>query len=193
MYSMRWNDHSKDIPEGAHAFLSPSKYHWLNYSDDKLISVYKKHLATTRGTLLHSFACSCIQLRQKLPRSNKTLNMYVNDAIGFGMTPEQPLKYSENCFGTADAISYTNHYLRIHDLKTGAERASLHQLETYAALFCLEYQINPNDLRGIELRIYQNDDVLIGNPGPDVIEDTMNIIIRFDRLIEECKEADYVL
>lgn len=188
---MRWNDHSKDIPEGAHAFLSPSKYHWMNYSDEKLMMVFKKHLATQKGTFLHSFACMCIELRQKLPRSNKTLNMYVNDAIGFGMAPEQGLKYSENCFGRADAISFNKKYLRIHDLKTGEEKSSLHQLEAYAALFCLEYGYSPNELSGIELRIYQNDDIFIGNPEPELIENVMDTIIRFDKLIEDCKEESY--
>ncbi len=188
---MRWNSHSKDVPEGVHAFLSPSKYHWINYSDEKLATVYKKKLATQRGTLLHSFACQCIQFRQKLPKSNKTLNMYVNDAIGFGMTPEQILYFSQNCFGTADAISYKRNFLRIHDLKTGEEKASLHQLEVYAALFCLEYNVNPEDLMSIELRIYQNDDILIGSPGPEVVRTIMETIIRFDKMIEECKEEDY--
>ena len=188
---MRWNDHSKDIPEGAHAFLSPSKYHWINYSDEKLVSVYKKHLATKKGTLLHAFACMCINMRQKLPRSNKTLNMYVNDAIGFGMRTEQGLKYSENCFGKADAISFKKNYLRIHDLKTGTERTSLHQLEAYAALFCLEYSIDPKTMDGIELRIYQNDDILVGHPGPEVIKNVMDIIVHFDELIDQCKEDDY--
>ena len=188
---MRWNNHSKDVPEGAHAFLSPSKYHWINYNDDKMELVYKKHLATKKGTLLHAIACQCINFRQKLPRSNKTLNMYVNDAIGFGMTPEQILYYSPNCFGTADSICFKKNYLRIHDLKTGTEKASLHQLEVYASLFFLEYGYEPEKVDGVELRIYQNDDVLIGHPGADVIRPIMNTIIHFDELIEHCKEEDY--
>ena len=188
---MRWNDHSKDVPVGAHAFLSPSKYHWINYSDEKLAMTYKKKMATQKGTLLHAFACQCINFRQKLPRSNKTLNMYVNDAIGFGMRPEQPLYFSQNCFGTADAICFKKNYLRIHDLKTGEEPASLHQLEIYASIFCLEYNVDPESLDGIELRIYQNDDILIGHPGAEVIKPIMDTIIHFDKLIEECKEDDY--
>ena len=188
---MIWNSHSKDVPEGAHAFLSPSKYHWTNYSDEKLTTAYKKHLAVERGTILHSFACQCISLRQKLPRTQKTLNMYVNDAIGFGMTPEQVLYFSPNCFGTADAIAFKRNFLRIHDLKTGEVKASLHQLEVYAALFFLEYKVDPESVDGIELRIYQNDDILIGNPTSLDIKPIMDTIIRFDRLIEECKEEDY--
>lgn len=185
---MQWNNHSKDVPEGAHAFLSPSNYHWINYSDDKLATVYKKHIATERGTILHAYACQSILLKQKLPKSRKTLCMYVNDAIAFGMRPEQPLYYSKNCFGTADAISFKKQFLRIHDLKTGETKASLHQLEAYAALFFLEYDIQPENIEGIELRIYQNNDILIGNPQPDDILPIMDTIVRFDKIIEECKE-----
>ena len=191
---MQWNNHSKDVAEGAHAFLSPSKYHWTNYSDEKLETVYKTHLAVQQGTILHAFACQCIQLRQKLPDSQKTLNMYVNDAIGYGMTPEQVLYYSPNCFGTADAIAFKRNFLRIHDLKTGAIKASLHQLEVYAALFCLEYCVKPDSLEGVELRIYQNNDILLGHPEADVIKSVMDTIVHFDELIEKVKEGeDYVL
>lgn len=188
---MKWNDHSKDIPDGTHAFLSPSQYHWTNYSDEKIRQVYKNYIsAQRRGTILHDFARQCILLKQKLPRSRKTLNMYVNDAIGFGMRPEQGLKYSENCFGKADAISFKKRYLRIHDLKTGVTKASLRQLEVYAALFFLEYGIQPNNIDGIELRIYQNDDILVGNPEYEDISPIIDTIVRFDRIIEECNEED---
>ena len=124
--------------EGKHAFLGASKYHWINYDDDKLIESYSKFQATLNGTILHDFACQCITLGQKLPKSQKTLNMYVNDAIGFKMKPEQVLYYSDNCFGTADAIVFRNNLLRIHDLKTGVTRAHMEQLEIYAALFGIQ-------------------------------------------------------
>lgn len=145
--------------EGLHAFLGPSKYHWLNYSEEKMADSYLNFLAAQRGTELHAFAAQCIRLGQKLPKSQKTLNMYVNDAIGFRMTPEQPLFYSENCFGTADAISFRKDMLRIHDYKSGAIPAHIEQLEIYAALFCLEYRVKPTDIE-TELRIYQSDDKL---------------------------------
>ena len=90
---------------GKHAFLSASKYHWVNYDLDKLVSVYTRNLAIKKGTQLHGFAQLCIELGEKLPRSRKALNQYVNDAIGFRMIPEQILFYSLNAFGTADAIS----------------------------------------------------------------------------------------
>jgi hypothetical protein len=32
--------------------------------------------------------------------------MYVNDAIGYNMKVEQPLYYSENCFGHADTLCF---------------------------------------------------------------------------------------
>jgi hypothetical protein len=120
-------------------------------------------MAAQRGTELHDFARQCIVLGQKLPKTQKTLNMYVNDAIGFKMTPEQPLYYSENCFGTADSISFKQNYLRIHDLKTGESRTSMDQLEIYTALFCLEYNIDPGNIE-TELRLYQSDEVLVHHP-----------------------------
>lgn len=184
---MKFNPHSNLI--GQHAFLSASKYHWINYDEEKLASTYLKFLATQRGTELHDFACRCIQLGQKLPRSNKTLNMYVNDAIGFKMTPEQPLYYSENCFGTADAISFKNDFLRIHDLKTGEIPASIHQLEIYASLFCLEYDIRPSDI-SMELRIYQSDQVLVSNPTVEDIAPIMDKIVIFDKRIQQIKMGE---
>ena len=172
--------------EGQHAFLGASKYHWVNYDEDKLTNTYLKYLATQRGTRLHDFAKECIELGIKLPRSKKTLNMYVNDAIGFKMTPEQPLFYSENAFGTADAISFKNNLLRIHDLKTGVTPCSMTQLEVYTALFCLEYKYNPNSI-DIELRIYQGDEVLIHHPDPVHIINISDKMITFDKRIEKIK------
>lgn len=185
---MIWNNHYRDVPEGSHAFLGASKYHWLNYDEEKLVSVYKNMLAAQRGTKLHDFARQCIELGQKLPKSKKTLNQFVNDAIGYGMRPEQPLFYSKNCFGTADAISFKNYILRVHDLKNGVNPASMHQLEIYAALFCLEYNQRPEDIT-IELRIYQNDSVEIGCPEPSVIRDVMDKIIFFDKIISDLENV----
>lgn len=181
---MIFNKHSN--LEGQHAFLGASKYHWINYDEDKLIEVYSKFTAAQRGIELHEFAAQCIRLGQKLPRSKKTLNMYVNDAIGFKMTPEQPLYYSENCFGTADAISFRNKMLRIHDYKSGVVPANMKQLEIYAALFCLEYKVNPADIN-IELRIYQSDQALYHNPTAEDIVYIMDKIITFDKLINKIK------
>ena len=181
---MNFNAHSDIV--GRHAFLSASNYHWTNYTNEKLDSTYLNFLAVQRGTVLHDFARQCIELRQKLPRSNKTLNHYVNDAIGFRMTPEQPLFYSDNCFGTADAICFEKDFLRIHDLKTGVIPAKMRQLEIYMALFCLEYKIKPFDI-GAELRIYQNDEVVVGEPDPKDILAICDKIVAFDKRIDKLK------
>lgn len=172
--------------EGKHAFLGPSKYHWVNYSDEKLDRVYRLAMAAKKGSDLHEFAFHAIRLGVKLPRTSKTLNLYVNDAIGFRMTPEQVLYYSENAFGTADAISFRKGLLRIHDLKTGVTPSSERQLEVYAALFCLEYGTKPAEIE-IELRLYQNDEVRIFAADPDVITHVMDKIITFDRRIQQLK------
>ena len=177
---MIFNEHSKLV--GQHAFLSASKYHWINYDDEKLARVFNSAMAAQRGTELHAFASEAIRLGIKLPRSSKTLNSYVNDALGYRMIPEQVLFYSENCFGTADTISFRNGVLRIHDLKTGVTPSSEHQLEIYAALFCLEYRFKPFDI-AMELRLYQNDDIQIFIPDPDHITRIMDKIISFDKLI----------
>lgn len=175
--------------EGRHAFLGASKYHWINYDEEKVATAYSTFLAKEKGTELHDFAAQCIRLGQKLPRSKKTLNMYVNDAIGFKMTPEQILFYSENCFGTADAISFRDGYLRIHDLKTGAIPAHMEQLMIYAALFCLEYRIDPSTIT-IELRIYQSDDILPYIPSSEEIKAIMQKIISFDKVITKIRSEE---
>lgn len=184
---MNFNRHSN--LEGQHAFLSASKYHWVNYDSDKLAESYLGFLAAQKGTELHSFAATCIRLNQKLPRSNKTLNMYVNDAIGFMMTPEQVLYYSDNCFGTADTICFSDGTLRIHDLKTGETPAHMEQLYIYSALFCLEYGYDPAQIK-TELRIYQNNEITADSPEPGIIISVMDKITEFDRIIEDIKRGD---
>lgn len=176
--------------EGKHAFIGASKSSWLNYDDEHLVTSYMNYLAKEKGTRLHALAAELIELGQKLPRSKKTLNNYVNDAIGFGMSPEVLLRYSDNCFGTADAIKFDEQtrFLRIHDLKTGTIPAHIEQLRIYAALFCLDYNIPPNKLSGIELRIYQNDEILVDTPNPEDISLIMDKIKHFDLIIEKLKE-----
>jgi hypothetical protein len=181
---MNFNTHYDLV--GRHAFLSASKYHWINYDDEKIDATFRTHLAAQRGTEMHELGYNLIRMGVKLPKTQKTINMYVNDAIGFRMTPEQILFYSENSFGTADCISFHKGVLRIHDLKTGVTRTSEHQLEVYVALFCLEYNVNPNDIE-IELRIYQNDDVQIYEPDPVDILNIMGKIITFDKRIQAIK------
>ena len=182
---MNFNKHSN--LEGQHAFLGASQYYWLNYDREKLATVYRNRLATERGTIMHDFAARCIRLGQKLPKAKKTLNMYVNDAIGYKMTPEQILYYSDNCFGTADAICFRNGFLRIHDYKSGIIPAHMEQLMIYAALFCLEYKARPEH---IELRIYQNDDISAYQPEYEEIVPIMEKIIEFDQILVKLKSEE---
>lgn len=184
---MNWNNHLNLV--GQHAFLGASQYHWINYDEAKIAERYSTSLAQQRGTELHEFAATCIKLGQKLPKSSKTLNMYVNDAIGYKMTPELVLYYSENCFGTTDAISFRNGLLRIHDLKTGVTPAHMEQLYIYAALFCLEYKMKPSDIE-IETRLYQSDNIIVDNPTPEIIVPIIDKIITFDKVIRKIKEQE---
>lgn len=204
--------------EGTHAFLSPSNYSWVNYTEEKLIQRYLNQKAVERGTRLHAFAKEAIELNQPMPRSKTTLCMYVNDTLGFKMTPEQPLFYSFNCYGTADAIDYRKNVLRIHDLKTGEIEASMKQLYIYAALFCLNYQervlglrkkgtpdneiarlldvkinelhFEPERMEDIILRIYQNNEVREEHPDPADIRELMNIIVSHDRILNRLKAEE---
>ena len=179
---MKFNDHHK--LEGKHAIFSASQPAWLRYDDEKLITVFNNLKAKEQGTKLHAWAKDTIDLGIKQPKGKKTLYQYVNDAIGFGMSTEVVLYYSDRFYGTADAICFRNNMLRIHDLKTGRGPVHLEQLMVYAALFCLEYKMKPESI-DIELRIYQNDDVLIHNPGGDEIHEIMDLIVRFDKLLQQ--------
>lgn len=114
----------------------------------------------------------------------ENLTSYVNDAIGYLMNPEQILYYSMNCFGTADAISFRDNVLRIHDLKTGIGATHMEQLIIYAALFCLEYKYKPEQIK-IELRIYQMNEIQIVEPDPNDISVVMKNIIYADEIINK--------
>lgn len=175
--------------EDKHAFLSPSKYHWVNYSDEKLLESLDKAMTAALGTRLHKLAHELIQLGQKLPNTHQTLNMYVNDCIGHRMKTEQALVVSMNAFGTADAINFTDDgLLQIFDLKNGSSPASEHQLEVYAAYFCIEYGYNPMEI-SYDLRIYQNDDIAEFNTNPVDVVYIIDQTKHFDKLIKEAKEV----
>lgn len=204
--------------EGKHALLGGSKYYWINdiSQEDKLKRIRSFYIADL-GTALHEVAKKRIKYGFKLAKHDKksviidileagipeivlrsinfdlvfdNLQNYVNDAIGFKMTPEQPLYYSDFCFGTADAISYRDGYLRIHDLKTGLMSAHIEQLEIYAALFCLEYKIKPGDIK-IELRIYQSGEIIVHNPEADEILPIIDQAISYTKFImKNQKEED---
>lgn len=191
---MKFNSHPELV--GKHAFLSPSGYHWIRYTDDKILDRLETSMSAQHGTRLHEIAAELINLGINLPKTQTTLNMYVNDAIGFRMSPEVSLMASYNAFGTADAISFRKERvkdkvmtLRIHDLKNGVHPAKMDQLKIYAAYFCIEYAVNPNDIY-IELRIYQNDDFTFTNSveDPDLGADILTIMgrtLHFDKIITD--------
>lgn len=204
--------------EGSHAFLSPSNYAWTNYDEEKLIDRYLNMKAVEMGTKLHQYAKEAIELNRLQPRNKDTVNQYINDAIMFKMTPELPLFYSFNCFGTTDAISYKRNVLRIHDLKTGKNEASMKQLYIYAALFCLDYQnqvlelrksgktdiqiaekfdvkteelhFEPERFNDIVLRIYQFNEFKEEHPDPLDIRDLMNLIVDDNQILYRLKAEE---
>ena len=177
--------------EGLHAPFSASQSSWLRYDDEKAIDVYRNKKASEIGTRLHAWAKETIDLGIKQPRSKKTLYAYVNDAIGFKMSTEVVLYYSDYFFGTADAISFRDGVLRIHDLKTGKSgkiEDHIEQLEVYAALFCLEYRVKPGEIE-MELRLYKQDEVLIHHPTAEDILPIMDKIIHLNKLLRKIEEG----
>ena len=196
---MQWNDHKQ--LEGKHAFLGASNFHWINWNDQIFENRYYSQFSTTIGTAIHALAHDCILNRTKLNKHDRHLieitlyhayipkdaydpddilmNLipFVNDAIGYHMSSEILLYYNNYCFGTCDAISFSEkeRILRIHDLKTGTTNAHMEQLLIYAALFCLEYHKNPHQFK-TELRIYQNFNIVVEEPDANDIETFMNLI-----------------
>lgn len=188
---MKFNEHFR--LKDKHSFMSPSTYSWVNYDEQKMDARIHASFAARRGTDLHDVAQKLIKLGVKLPDTQATINAYVNDCIGFRMTPEQTLYYSDNCFGTADSIGFRNNKLYIFDLKTGITKTSMMQLFIYAALFCLEYNFKPVAIE-TELRIYQNDDVWIEDDQEVIILEVTRImsqIIVFDERIKELEREVY--
>ena len=207
---MNWNKHLS--LEGSHAFLSASKYTWLNKNPEELIESYKNSWATTIGTIIHSYAADSIRFRERLRKQDAksikfdlmrkgvpeyaidiqnvfpTVMTYVNDAIGYQMDPEILLYYSDMCFGTTDSIQVDGKKLRIHDLKTGVTAAKMDQLMVYAGLFYLEYGVKPEKME-TELRIYQMDEIIIHEPEIGEIREVMNRIVECDRVLQRLKEV----
>ena len=178
---MLFNNHHR--LQGLHAVFSASQSSWLRYDDEKALEVYSNKKAAELGTRMHQWAKDTIDLGIKQPKSKKTIYAYVNDAIGYKMDTEVVLYYSDYFFGTADAISFRNGILRIHDLKTGKRPVHMEQLMVYVALFCLEYKVKPGEIK-IELRIYQNDEILCHEPTAEEIVPIMDKIIHFNKLLE---------
>lgn len=210
---MQWNDHKQ--LEGKHAFLGASNFHWVNWNDQIFENRYYSQFSTTIGTAIHALAHDCILNRTKLNKHDRHLieitlyhayipkdaydpddilmNLipFVNDAIGYHMSSEILLYYNNYCFGTCDAISFSEkeRILRIHDLKTGMTTAHMEQLLIYAALFCLEYHKNPHQFK-TELRIYQNFNIVVEEPDANDIETFMNLIQERSRTIMSYLERE---
>ena len=183
---MRFNRHL--LREGEHAFLSPSNYHWINYTPTRLAERWTTMQAAFMGTMQHRYANQEIKAG-RLSSYVGTLGMYINDCIEYKMSTEQVLYYSENCFGTCDAIAFRYRTLRVFDLKTGVSPVSVHQLEVYVALFCLEYNVSPHDIK-IELRIYKDDEVQVFDADPDDIHFIMDKIVDFDQQIQRLRQEE---
>ena len=208
---MNFNRHLQQ--EGKHAVLSASSWRWLNDDLDSLKRRICSQYAQSIGTILHSIAYKHILYRIKLNKYDKkniilellangvprmvidTLDfdsifdnfmVYVNDGVGFRMHPEVVLYYSDNFFGTTDAISFNEdeRILRIHDYKSGVIPAHIEQLEIYAALFCLEYRFKPHEIE-THLRIYQNNEVLCHDPEPEEIKGVIDTIVTFDKFLKQ--------
>lgn len=202
--------------EGRHAIFSASSWYWLNDEPDDLVNRLCSQYATTIGTILHNVAYKHIKYRIKLHKYDKNnvvlelltsgvpaivvdtidfesmfdnLMSYVNDCIGFRMEPEVVLAYSDNFFGTTDAIVFLEkeRFLRIHDYKSGVTPASMNQLKIYTALFCLEYGFKPGDIT-TELRIYQSNEVIISNPETDEITPIIDKIVTTDKFLTRINE-----
>ena len=212
---MQFNRHY-DL-EGKHAILSASSWRWLNDDSEALVRRIRSQYATEIGTILHRVAYNHIKHRIKMNKYDKknvmlelltngipgyivdtldfdpmfdNLMLYVNDCVGFKMEPEVVLCYSRNAFGTTDAIKYSEQerFLRIHDYKSGDTRAHIEQLLIYAALFCLEYNVDPSKLTS-ELRIYQNDGVLCHSPAAEEILFAMDVTVAHDKFINKKEEV----
>ena len=144
--------------------------------------IYKKYV--NRGYL----PINAVRMLNAMPYVPKvvftTMKDYVNDAIDFGLDPEVVVYYSDDFYGETDAIGFDNHILRIHDLMTGATPAKIEQLYGYDALYCIEYHMDPTSIEH-ELRIYQNDDILIATPSGEEIKPYMETIMEFDRIQRE--------
>jgi hypothetical protein len=178
--------------KNTHAFLSPSKHYWINYTPKKLVSTYENYKKVSLGTKYHQLAAELITLAVRLPNTSASLNSFVNDAIGFKMKSEVILFYSRNCYGTADAVSFFDGILRIHDLKTGRAPGSINQLLIYAGLFVLDYGIDFREIREMHLRIYQNEEIIEFSPAAEDILDVIAKIEEADKIVENIN-ADGIL
>lgn len=146
--------------------------------------IYTKY-GIANGDKLADYGMKLLNALPSVPKEAfVTAMQYVNDGINLRMTVEQPLYYSEYCFGTADTISFRDGVLRIHDYKSGDKPAGMDQLKVYAALFCLEYGVRPKEI-GIELRLYQFGEVIVENANPKEIEEIIQRIVFVNKTAEK--------
>jgi len=188
--NLELNEHSELI--GKHAPFSPSQHYWIDYSPEKLLAYWDNKDAQLVGTKVHQHAADLINmhydfLEMGLPspvslifkaRKKDTVSLHVTHSAQHWLGAEVPVKYSDICFGTADAIGFhiPTKTLYVNDLKTGKIQGDMRQLEQYAAIFLAEYSsalqfqhhINLNECK-IQLRIFQYDDCVLAEPPADYI------------------------
>lgn len=191
LYSKYRKDLGTEIHEFAcsqiilfHKFISVK-----NLKENLETYIYKKYFNTDTNEV-SAFGLKMIKYLRFLPKESfESIKEYINDSIGFRMTTEQPLYFSEFFYGTADSISFHDNFLRIHDLKTGSKNVHIEQLLIYAALFCLEYKVKPEEIE-IELRIYQNNEILYHVPEPEEIMVIMDKIIFNDNILQQMEKEN---
>jgi len=180
-----YNKFAKDVGTIMHAWAADRILYKANVvkSDSKSLMIY---ILNYYRDIIKDYIPRVV-VQYYVDRCFPNLMTYIKDAIGYRMDPEIDLKYSDDFYGTADAISFKDGTLRIHDLKTGTTPASLRQLEIYAAFCCLEYDIDPTSIF-IELRIYQNDEILVGNPPGETIKALKDQIKKTSMIFEKIKK-----
>lgn len=174
-----------------HRFASANIKAYESYDEEKLDDIHKGFRNFVRGRYLGlddtsktgPLAFTILDNMRYVPEESwVSVAQFINDGCQYKMNSEQPLWYSDNAFGTTDAISFYRNKLRIHDLKTGDNPAKMLQLELYAALFCLEYRKQPEQIK-MELAIYQFGEITRQVPDPKDIRDLMDLIIEDDAIL----------
>ena len=171
---MIFNKHSE--LEGRHAILSPSKHYWLNYDDEGLMRNYISSFATDIGTLVHEYASDRIKYRLPIDIENEEaknglLMHLLKNGIPFRVIDLDRLFYN--------LVPYVNDAI-------GYRMASMDQLLCYAGLFFLEYKrdYRPQTMK-VELRIYQNQEVLVNQPSSEEVKAVMDKIIHGDAVLSK--------
>ena len=177
-----------------HAMFSPSQPSWLHDTDEEFAARYSNKKAAELGTRYHEDAARMIQNRWRMSKSSDpvadNVRAYINDAIKYQMLPEVRLEGTQDFFGTADTIIFRRGLLRVHDLKTGTTKPHMDQLRLYAAYYCMQYGINPNDIQ-MDLRFYQNNEIVCYEPEFGVIADIISEVRHKDELKRRIDAGEY--